>query len=458
MIIQDPPFPSVPLVVQPLLTRYNLSMRFAASLPVLILYLYALYAAALAQNAPKLASQPEPKSVTVPITLSHNRVIIDVVVSFPDGTTQRVHAWIDNGNPELYLSRRLAALTGSVSCDGQLCVGTAPVSINIGGTAIALGAGTPGAGIKEAKVPAGGAPIAPGLDVEINVPSTVLRSYDVLVDFPDHKFTIAQPGSLKFNGVKTKVIVNGGNGLVQIPSKIGDKKYNLALDLGSSISFLSDDLFDRLATTHAEWPHMTGAVGPANMWGMADEPKWKLMRVDRLQYGPLFLTHVAVAESPKDQMTRFENRAGSPTAGLLSSEALLKYRVGLDYAHSTVYFDIGRLFDVLDFDVVGLILRPEDDGRFTILDIAEYDGKPSVPQGDNGVRVGDFLVAVDGIPVRGSTLGQVLSMLGGSPGTERTLTVERGGRQFTIATQVQHFLGDAPQENQAKKQSRKTKD
>ncbi len=112
---------------------------------------------------------------------------------------------------------------------------------------------------------------------------------------------------------------------------------------------------------------------------------------------------------------------------MLGSEALLNYRVGLDYAHSTVYFDIGRMFDLPDFDVVGLILRPEDDGRFTILGIADYEGKPSVPQGEDGVQAGDHLVAVDGIPVRGSTLGQVWSMLGGEPGKERTLTVERAG-------------------------------
>jgi hypothetical protein len=427
-------------------------MRFTAAVPLLI-----LYSAALAQSTTKLSTPPEPKSGVVPFKLSRNRVIIDVDLRLSDGTTQRVLAWVDNGSPDLYMSRRLAV--GTFSCDGQQCPVTPPLEMSIGGMTIPLAGRTPGAGVKEAWVwPTGKVPIAPGLEAEINVPSTILRNYDVLIDFPDHRFTIAQPGSLKFNGVDTKVIVNPQNGLIQVQSQIERKKYNLGLDLGEPISFLSGELFEKLSSAHPDWPQMTGAIGPANISGSADEPDRKLMRVDRLQYGPLFLTHVAVAESPKDQMTRFENRAGSPSAGLLSSEALLKYRVGLDYAHSTVYFDIGRLFDVLDFDVVGLILRPEDDGRFTILDIAEYDGKPSVPQGDNGVRVGDFLVAVDGIPVRGSTLGQVLSMLGGSPGTERTLTVERGGRQFTIATQVQHFLGDAPQENQAKKQSRKTKD
>ena len=81
--------------------------------------------------------------------------------------------------------------------------------------------------------------------------------------------------------------------------KIENKKYNLALDVGSSISFLSEEVFDKLAAAHADWPHMTGAVGSANMWGADEETKWKVMRVDRVQYGPLFLTNVAVVALPK---------------------------------------------------------------------------------------------------------------------------------------------------------------
>ena len=58
------------------------------------------------------------------------------------------------------------------------------------------------------------------------------------------------------------------NGLIQVPSQIEGKKYNLALDVGSCISFLSEEIFDKLAMAHPEWPHMTGAVGSANMWGV----------------------------------------------------------------------------------------------------------------------------------------------------------------------------------------------
>jgi hypothetical protein len=428
-------------------------MRFTAASVVIALVLAAAVDG-LAQSGAN--SQPQPKSATVPIKVDHNRVVIDVEIPLRDGTTRPVHAWVDNGNPDLYMSRRLAELTGgTISCDGQLCSATPPVEMNIGGMMIPLGGRIPGAGIKDAKVPAGHAPIAPGMDAEISIPSTVLRGYDVIINFPDHKFTIAQPGTLKFNGVKAKVIVNGANGLIQVPSQIENKKDNLGLDLGSPISFLSEELFDKLSVAHPEWPHMIGAIGPANISGESDELSSKLMRVDRVQYGPLYFTNVAVVGFPKDRMALFEKRARIATMGLIGAEALINYRVGFDYAHSTVYFDIGRLFNFPDFDVIGLTLKPEDDGRFTIIGIAEFDGKPSVPQGENGVQVGDRLVTVDGIPVAGSTLGQVWSMLGGEPGKERTLTVERGGKTFAIAAQVQHFLGDVPDADESRKKSKK---
>lgn len=196
---------------------------------------------------------------------------------------------------------------------------------------------------------------------------------------------------------------------------------------------------------------MTGAVGPANMWGLDDEPKWKLMRVDRVQYGPLFLANVAVVEFPKDRMDFFSKRAGVATAGLLGSNVLLNYRVGLDYAHSTVYFEFGRMFNFPGFDVIGLILRPEDDGRYTILGVADIDGKASVATGPEGVQAGDHLVAVGDIPVRGSTMGQVWNILGGTPGQERKLTIERGGKQFSVGGAVQHFLAELPDEPAGKK-------
>jgi hypothetical protein len=406
---------------------------------------FALLACCSLGFAQDKAAPAPAKSVTVAATIDHNRVVVDVEVPLPDGSTQKVQAWVDNGDPDLEMSRRLATVLGlKITCDDRSCTSPPPTEIYVGGMKIPLDA------LKLAKIPlpsVGAAVLASGMKVEINLPSTVLRRYDVLIDYPGHKFTIGEPGTVRFRGSSSKVHISSENGLIQIPSEIERKKYNLALDVGSSMSFLSAELFDKLAETHADWPRMTGAVGSANAWGGDDEKMMKLMRVDRLQYGPLFLTNVAVAELSKATAEFFAKRAGMPTAGLLGGNELVNYRVGIDYAHSVVYFDIGRLFNFPDFDVVGVILRPEDDGRFSILGVADFDGKPSV----EGVQAGDHLVAVDGIPVPGSTMGQVWSMLGGTPGQERRLTVERAGNEFGVAAKVRVFLGEVETEERKKK-------
>jgi hypothetical protein len=416
-------------------------------------------AAAVAQKTAPPAPKPDAKSVTVPVTIDHNRVVIDVDLPLPDGSITRIRAWVDNGNPDLCMSRRIATLVGlNVACGDRECSAPPPPELRIGGMKVSLAA------LKEAKVPLkpvnAAAVMASGMSAEINIPSTILRNYDVLVNFPGHEFSIGPPGSLKFKGVPSKMQVSAATGLIQISARIEstktkNKNYNLALDLGASISFLADDLFDRLASAHSDWPHMTAGIGPANMWGSQDEVTWKVMRIDRLQFASLFLTNVPVVRLSAPAKDFFEKRAGVPTAGLLGDEALQNYRIGLDYAHSIVYFDIGRMFNFPDFDVIGLILRPEDDGRFSILGIADYEGKPSVPDGERGVQAGDQLVAVDGIPVTGSTMGQAWSMLGGLPGKERILTIQRGGKQFKVAATVQHFLAEKEEDDAAKEKSGK---
>lgn len=386
------------------------------------------------------------KAVTVPAVIDHNRVIIRADLRLPDGSTESVAAWVDNGNPELYLSRRLATLLGEpVKCGDSECSAPPPAEIVVGGMSIPLAAA------KEAKVPLRpvneAAVLAGGVKAEINIPSTVLRHYDVLVDFVERRFSMGAPGTIPFRGSSAKVLVNGENGLIQVASQIEGKKHNLALDMGSSISFLSGELFDKLAAAHSEWPRMTGAVGSANMWGTRDETKWQVMSVGRVQFGPLFLTDVPMVALAKTTLDFFETRAAIPTAGVIGSNALMNYRVGIDYAHTTVYFDLGRTYKFPDFDVVGLILRPEGDGRFTILGVADLEGQPSV----DGVQAGDRLVAVNDLPVEGSTMGQVWSMLGGTPGQEKKLTIERRGKVLSVLAQVKHFLGEAPEEEKKKK-------
>ncbi len=156
---------------------YNFEMRAVT----LVCLLLALCGLPLAQE-----KTTAPRSVTVPAVIDHNRVIINIDISLPDGSTQTVRAWVDNGNPELSLSRRVAILLGlKVDCSDKECSSPPPKEITVGGMAI------PMAEMKEAKIPLkpvnAESVLAPGMNAEITLPSTILRHYDVLIDFPGHK-------------------------------------------------------------------------------------------------------------------------------------------------------------------------------------------------------------------------------------------------------------------------------
>jgi len=387
---------------------------------------------------PVLSQTPATNNpVTVPITLDHNRIIIDVHLPLPGGGDKRVRGWVDSGNPELWVSERVAKLMGlqmtgeaKESMGAKVQKAQAPPAIIVGGMTVSL------AGVKEASVEVGREGIGPGLSAEINLPSSVLRSYDVLVDYPNREFTIGPKGSVHFQGKPGKLLLNSENGLIHVASKIDGKEYTFGLDVGAPIGFVSTEFLAQLRQAHPQWPHMTGAVGIANLWGLEDEPKWELSRLPSLQFGSIELTQIIVAGFPDAAIKWLQQRAGIPIAGLMGANAFLDYQVGLDYAHGMVYFNRTSTFVAPDMDVIGLVLRPENDGRYRIIGVADYEGKPSVPE----VRSGDVLISVDGIRATGGTMGQVWSSLEGSPGQSRSLTIERDGKQFTVTAMVRRFL------------------
>jgi hypothetical protein len=384
------------------------------------------------------AAQTAPKSATVPVTLDHNRIIIDVSLPLPDGTQKRVRAWVDNGNTDVWLSERVAKLMGlqptpifkeAKSFGATVRDFQAPKEIVVGGMKISL------AGIKEVKMVAADS-IAPGTSAEINLPSTVLRNYDLIIDYVDRELTLAAPGQAKFTGKSAKGFVNLPNGIIQIPAKIEGKPYQLTIDLGANFSMLAGVLFETLAKDNPKWPRNTGAVGTELFWGAPEEATQRVLRVPAIEYGPVKLADVGFDILSQTYMSFYRHRAGTDSSGLIGGNALLNYRVGIDYAHETVYFDQRGSYIAPGIDVVGLTLRPELDGRYTVIGVPEYAGKPAVPE----AKAGDVLLMIDKVPAKGSTMGQIWSLLGGDPGETRVLTLERDGKQFTVNATVRRFL------------------
>jgi hypothetical protein len=380
-------------------------------------------------------------TTTVPIVLDHNRVLVDAEMRRADGTWRSVRLWVDTGAPDFIMSPALARDLGidlSTAEAGGPTERSAPLDV------------PPPLGARLGGVPLGFEGISckvlfspPWLfsttHADANLPSTVLRNYRVVFDYPHSSLTLAAPGSLRPRGVRAPAHVDPRTGIVQIDALVDGDSLSFALDNGASYSFVSQDLADRLIERHPDWPHRAGALGCANIWGWwPQEERWPVLRVPEIRWGPVRLTGVGVVGLPAffgggaTLGSWYSQKTARPVSGFLGPNAFRAYRVEIDYAAGAVYFEQGAPPDLHDMDLVGLTLRPEPDGSYRVIGVASSDGRSLV----EGVETGDTLLRVGNLAATGATMGTVIDALRGRPGERRVLTLGRNGGEITVEATV----------------------
>ena len=373
------------------------------------------------------ASSSPREAVSVPFTLEHNRVLVWAHRAGSPASERGLRVWVDTGNPELWLTAQAARRLGF---DPEAPPASPPVPLVVGGLEVPLDAAWPPLVVE-------GKRLGPGLDADINLPSTLLRRYDLLIDFPARRLRLSLPGRTELPGRRVAARVNRANGLVQVSALVaGIGPCELGVDVGATVSFLSSERF-AAAGRHPSWPRFEGAISFANMWGSPDEATWPLLRVPAVWVAGTALRGVVFTSLPAAMMPALEERAAGPLAGLLGGAALLDRTLGISWASESVYFGnrtAGRATD--EMDVVALVLRPEGDGRYRVIAVPAAEGRPAVP----GVLPGDILAAVDSHPVQGLGMGAVWGLLRGRPGEARRLTIERNDVRIDVAATIRRFL------------------
>ena len=132
----------------------------------------------------------------------------------------------------------------------------------------------------------------------------------------------------------------------------------------------------------------------------------------------------------------YSQKTARPVDGFLGANAFKAFRVEIDYANSAIYFEKAVEYDSHDMDLVGLTLRPELDGTYSVIGVATKDGEPVVA----GVEPGDVLLSVDDLKTTGATFGTVVDALRGNPGDVRILEIERNGKRNKVKALVVRVL------------------
>ena len=381
-------------------------------------------------------------SVTVLFILDHNRMLIDADMKRNDGSMRKARLWIDSGNPDFFMSKALARDLGidlseaaEKAVNGQLKV-PAPAGVQINGMPLDFDS-------VNCVVVLQPFWLFSTMHNDANLPSTVLKKYHAVFDYPNMKITLARPGTLEPRGRSIPAQVNPKTGIVQIEIDIDKEKFSFALDNGASYSFGSEAVFTNLRESHPDWPVHYCALGCANIWGwLPKEESWPMIRLQKIQSGPVKWLNTGLVCPPnftpdgKGMMDWYSQKTAAPVHGFLGTNALKAFRVEIDYLNKAVYFEKSTDFDTADTDIIGLTLRPEKDGSYSVIGTVVKDGKPAV----KGVKTGDILLQVDGLKTAGQTMGTVIDALRGRPGDVRRLILERNGERLTIEARVERFL------------------
>lgn len=374
-------------------------------------------------------------SASVPMDVRDNRVFVPLRITGPQGKSRNAVFWVDTGGDTLVISGRLAHE-----------LGLRPVGKPVEGMGATLAHldSKPQLFIRGMKIDLTGVRVDvslsgsqrtafPGVASEGFLPATVLRHYDVVFDYPAHRFTISQPGKIVHQGQPLPVFVSPSTGFVRLTATVAGRPYGFMLDTGAAYTGLSRTLMDQWAAQHPLWPRSIGAVGAANMVGKKFDVENALMRIPKMTLASIPLLNVGMVSRPAGVYERtVSGDIGSPVVGAIAGNVLRHFRVEVDYAAGIAYFEFHGSDDATDLNCLGLVVQIKQNNTVLVSGVAKRAGKPEVPD----VRPGDILLQVDDHKLTGASLAEVLEYLSGSPGEVKRLTVRRGSKELTVLATV----------------------
>jgi hypothetical protein len=375
-----------------------------------------------------LASVTTPGQGTTRFVFDGNRMYAELGFLLPEGTTHRALAFVDMGSPGMVLRESLFK-------ELKLDEGR-PLAFSVGGLRIDM----PAAAV--ASEPRPPSSIGSDLKVEGILPASVLKNYQVVIDYGRRTLALGRPGAFKPQGMAVPFRMNDKTGLISVHMAVDGASHSITIDNGSAYTWIRQSTAQRWLTSHPDWVRGVGAVGASNMMMSGDvtETSGTLIRVPRISVGPVVLVNAgALAAGPGtiegvDLFDWYSRKNSGPVIGWIGGNILKAFRITIDYPNHVMYWLKQRDLETHDLDQVGLTLQSER-GAFVVAAIATKNGQPTV----EGVMRGDKLVRIDGLETANATWGTLFAALHGQPGERRSLTIERDGRELVVQAGVTAF-------------------
>ena len=228
------------------------------------------------------AVDPEP-SGTVPFIFDDNRIFAEVTFVRPDGTMRKAVAFVDIGTPQLVIEEGLGKELGLERAkQAVLRIGDLEIDVPASDVQTDTGLGMTGPDGKRT------------LKVEAVLSGSVMKNYQLTLDYAKRALTMAKPDTIKPSGDAVPCRINAKTGLVSVTATIDGHDYAMAIDCGSAYTWVRSDLAVRWIAEHPDWKRGVGAVGEANMQVRPDgaEAQAIIMRLPQVRLGSMLLERV----------------------------------------------------------------------------------------------------------------------------------------------------------------------
>jgi Aspartyl protease/PDZ domain len=243
---------------------------------------------------------------------------------------------------------------------------------------------------------------------------------------------------MKPRGITVPTPVRANNGFPRIELTIGGSKFGFLLDTGASYTMISKAVLEEWSSAaNTPWPRHVGAVGAANMGIGKMETEALMTRIPEMRLGDFAIGGAGSVFRPVGTYEKsMSNAMTAPIVGALGGNVLRQFRVEIDYAAGVTYFERSGKDDPEDLNLFGLTLGEAPNHSVAVKAISAAAGKTVREQ----IRPGDLLRSVDGTPVAGLSLLQIVDRLRGKPGDEKKLELERDGKPFEIQAAVTRLM------------------
>jgi hypothetical protein len=263
-----------------------------------------------------------------------------------------------------------------------------------------------------------------GIEVHGILGADILRRFVITIDYRRRRITFQDPSKFREPSGRFRVVstdFSRHKPYLTVPASIrsGQKSsFKLLMDTGASLALLLYTYSDSLLQLPPELLRTSIGYGlGGTLQGYVG--RIAKMRIDEIELNNVVTNFQDLGEDYVIDSTFLNNRNG-----IMGNVVLQRFTIIIDYVREKVYFrpnrDVSKAFK-FDRSGLNLIATGNQLNHFIVLNVIENS-----PAGEAGIRKGDEIRFVNGVPARLRGLENILRTFQKKQGREIKLLIKRG--------------------------------